>query len=186
MQTFKVSQIAEILGTTVKTINNHRNKGKLSTSEDGDGHQAATPVEIQRAYGDKYPDIGRRIAEYSEGGFNQSKPKKEKGAPYVDDYSPSEKLTLLEKERARERGQLESQIDHLKEVLQSEQDERRKITAMLTDKTQQKENRSEWERSIKALESRVANQEKLTRQNQALRKALHEEKSKGFFKKLFG
>ncbi len=67
MQTLKVSQIAEILGTTVKTVNNHRNKGKLSTQADGDGHQAATPIEIQRAYENKYPDIGRRIREYIEG-----------------------------------------------------------------------------------------------------------------------
>ncbi len=54
-----------------------------------------------------------------------------------------------------------------------------------------------WEKSIKALEARLANQEraekkreereeKVLRQNQALRKALKAEREKGFLKKFFG
>jgi hypothetical protein len=110
-------------------------------------------------------------------------------------------------------GQLEKEVEYLKREVQNRQQETErwqeafdkaqstadKITTLLEDhRTSKKDDGAgEWDKSLKALESRIANQEatakeekeradKILRQNRALKKALDEEKSKGFFKKLFG
>jgi len=46
-----------------------------------------------------------------------------------------EKIALIEAEREREREQLTGQIDDLRHRLDSEAEERRKLTALLTDQT---------------------------------------------------
>jgi hypothetical protein len=75
--------------------------------------------------------------------------------------------------------------------------ETKKLTALITDQTTKEDRAGEWEKVTKALEARLANQEKaekdrkereekILRQNKVLKKALQEERSRGFFKKLFG
>lgn len=107
---------------------------------------------------------------------------------------------------------LEKEIEYLKREVQSKEQETEKwqaafdkaqatadkITALLTDKTQEKDSGAgEWDKSLKTLENRISNQEKtakdtaekeqkIIRQNRALKKALDEERNKSFFKKLFG
>ena len=111
-------------------------------------------------------------------------------------------------------GRLEQEVKYLKQEIQNRQLETEKwqeafdkaqatadkITTLLEDRShisKQNNNKEEWKISIKALENRITNQEsktkeeqerahKILRQNQALKKALKEEKSKSFFKKLFG
>ena len=98
------------------------------------------------------------------------------------------------KERERERELLKTQIESLQESLKTSPEGHNRATLLLEN---QQGGVGEWEKSIKALEVRLANQEKaekergqreekILRQNRALKKALDEEKSKGFFKKIFG
>ncbi len=96
-----------------------------------------------------------------------------------------------------ERDTLEEQIDYLRTKLDDANIETRKLTALITDQNKKESGVGDWEKSIKALEARLANQEKaekereereekILRQNKILRKALKEEQSRGLFKKLFG
>jgi hypothetical protein len=106
-------------------------------------------------------------------------------------------------------GALEREIEFLKRELENKQSENenwqkaldkaqetaQRVTLLLEDKSKEKDNT--LEQSLKALESRVANQErdnkeekeraqKILRQNQQLKKALEAEKSKSLWQKLFG
>ena len=111
-------------------------------------------------------------------------------------------------------GRLELEVEYLKRELTNRQEETErwkeafdkaqstadKITALLEDqstKSRYASDKDEWQNTIEELETRVANQEKVTQekeaeaekilqQNKALKKVLSDEKSKGFFQKLFG
>ena len=78
------------------------------------------------------------------------------------------------------------------------------MTLLLENKSKDTEGTSDWQKSVKALESRIANQEKAEKERQEReqklldenkrikqaysrqKKELEAEKSKGLFKKLFG
>lgn len=111
-------------------------------------------------------------------------------------------------------GRLELEVEYLKRELTNRQEETErwkeafdkaqstadKITALLEDqsvKSRHATDKDEWKKTLTELETRIANQEKTTQekeaeaekiiqQNKVLKKALTEEQSKGFFKKLFG
>lgn len=117
------------------------------------------------------------------------------------------------KDTSYEVGRLEKEVEYLKREVQNRQQETErwqeafdkaqstadKITALLEDQRTSKKDdgAGEWQKNLKALEARIANQEatakeekeraeKILRQNRALKKALDEEKNKSFFQKLFG
>ena len=70
---------------------------------------------------------------------------------------------------------------------EDQKEQTKRITLLLDNRNS---GAGEWEKSFKALEERLANQEKaekeFERQNKRLKKALQEERKKGFFQKLFG
>ena len=98
------------------------------------------------------------------------------------------------------RKQLEDkkiETENWQKAYEKAQDTAQRVTLLLEDKSQTNEKEDRWQSSIEALESRIANQEnkakeeqeraqKILRQNQALKKALEEEKKKSFWQKLFG
>ena len=117
------------------------------------------------------------------------------------------KLAVLESELERERSlreEIKNEVDYFKEQIALEKEEKNKITLLIED-LRPKEGRGDtWEKSIRALEQRIANQEKSAKEREEReqklldenrrikqayskqKKALEEEKNKGFFKKLFG
>ena len=117
-----------------------------------------------------------------------------------EDFDNQIRIIKLEAELDIEKAlriEAKEQVEYLKEQIQVEKEEKRNMGLQITDQRERADRVGTWEKSIKAMESRIANQEqeskernqreqKLSKQNQVLRKALQEEKSKGLFGKLFG
>lgn len=177
---YSISAAHRITGKSRTTIAAHMNSGKLSYTEDENGNKVIDASELIRVYGDSC-DFERE-----DSGEDTKDTKKSAG----QGNEKSERLEYLEKElekekkeRDRERALLESQIENLQDSLKLAQEGHNRATLLLEN---QSGKTGAWEKSISELKDRVANQEKVLKQNQALRKALTEERNKGFWKRLFG
>ena len=100
--------------------------------------------------------------------------------------------------------QIEEERNFLRERLTEAQEGQKRMTLLLENKSKDTEGTSDWQKSVKALESRIANQEKAEKERQEReqklldenkrikqaysrqKKELEAKKSKGLFKKLFG
>ena len=96
-------------------------------------------------------------------------------------------MEFIELERVREREQMSEQIEHLRAMLGSEQEERRKITALLTNQSSEREKQGQMqEKTETELDSLKTTVLELRKQNRGIFKALKEEQSKSFWQKIFG
>ena len=178
--TMKVSptEAADIAGVTRKTLYADMNKGHLSFEVTDKKKRLIQVAELERVY-------GKEMSQHrgSEGNTRKwANTDNANNNPGPDNGVLLEKLENLERERLREREQLTDQIDHLREMLKNEQDERKKMTGLLTDQRQDKESRGgEQDKKLLALEATV---EELKKQN---RRILSEvQRKRGFFSRLFG
>ena len=107
-------------------------------------------------------------------------------------------LEVLNEERERERQNYESRLETLETALTKAQDGYNSVTKLLEDHRTKESGAGEWENAIKALESRISNQEaalkteleetKKKAQSQIARykQELEKEKNKSLWQKLFG
>lgn len=198
-----MEQAAYIIGKTKKTIYNHKDRNKFSHEQDEEGRTVVDISELLRVYGST-PAITKKIEELQndgEGNVGVITPDytKEKKSKKTNDNLEDKMIIVkleaeLEKEKAL-KGKIEDDVEYFKTALEKAQETAQKVTMLLENKKDS--GAGEWEKSLKALENRLANQEKVAketqekeqkiiRQNRALKKALDEERNKGFFKKLFG
>ena len=198
-----MEQAAYIIGKTKKTIYNHKDRNKFSYEQDEEGRTVVDISELLRVYGST-PAITKKIEELQSGGemnvdvitpnyTEKKKPKKTNDN--IEDKMIIIKLEAeLEKEKAL-KGKIEDDVEYFKTALEKSQETAQKVTMLLENKKDS--GAGEWEKSLKALENRLSNQEKVAketqekeqkiiRQNRALKKALDEERNKSFFRKLFG
>ena len=85
-----------------------------------------------------------------------------------------EKLTILEKERDRERSQYIQQIENLKESLSEAQEQQKKITLLLTDQREvQGRGLTHQTQRIEQLEKQIQD---LRKRNRAITQKLEEKK----------
>jgi hypothetical protein len=126
---YSLAEAATASGKSKMTIQRAIKSGKLSASRRDDESYDIDPSELHRVF----PPVSVLEAK------NDSK---------VRDDIPNdiivlrlelkvrdEKIALIEAERERERDQLTGQIDDLRHRLDSEGEERRKLTALLTDQS---------------------------------------------------
>jgi DNA-binding XRE family transcriptional regulator len=192
---YTVNQAAKIVGITRQTIYRHIDSKPISIEKDDNGNQLIEASELIRVYGDK--------ADFSALNKKAKKTTKEEGG---DVTNVTEKVTTIDDKIKIVK--LEAEIDKLKELmkksdeessyvkdlLEEEKAERKKANNLLEDLRQKENREGEWRDAMKALEERIANQEEetkkreriLVQKNKHLQSALQEEKSKGFFEKLFG
>ena len=199
MQTaVSLSQAAKMVGIQRSTLYRHIEEKPISVMKEEGAHPKIDISELIRVYGDKVKLPNN----------NKSKSNNEEidNRPIVSDNTKNDTIqdririntleTQLESQIKHERN-LEDQIEYLKDQLKEEKEERKKATAMLTDQREKSDKVSDWDKSMKAMEARISNQEqtakeekelaqKILRQNQILKKKLEEEKNKSFWKKLFG
>ena len=144
---YNIMQAHRITGKSRTTIQRHLKSGKLSFVEDGDGNRMIDASELIRVYGD---DCNFSSEEQSGGGES------EVTTPvHHRVHTLEERIETLVEERKREREQLQSQIDHLKESLQLAQEGHNRATLLL-------ENRSgegEWREAVSSLEQRFKERE---------------------------
>lgn len=197
MSKVSVREAALLTGKSRETINAATKSGKLSSSRDGKNRKSIDISELERVY-----PLVKTINQIN----TVSKTVKQGQEPSDSDVR-AENVRLTEKlaaseakhanllnERTRERGQLEDEIDNLRENLAKSQDQHSKALLLITDQSQDTTDRvGDWEKSIKALEKRIANQEEQAQQRRRLneklkryQRELHAERNKSLWEKLFG
>lgn len=194
-----MSEAAQMVGMTRPTF--YRKVDELGISVNEDGNKKRVDVsELIRVFGHDFK-LNQDVSKPSESLSTDKKPST------ASNSDINTKLAILESELQRERElreELKDEIVYFKEQVMLEKEEKKKITLLLEDHRQKQNRDGAWEKSIKALEQRIANQEKAAKdraeveqkildENRRLkkaysnqRKALESEKSKSLWQKLFG
>ncbi len=173
------------------TLYNDKKAGTFSVKKNAKGRTVIDVAELQRVYGDLNTNIKQSSSVQSD------KPELSKPANTDGSSTAIEIKYLKEKVRQIEEQSTDT-IETLKDALKRSQDGHNTLeTRLLEDQRTKESGAGEWEKSLKILEQRIANQEakekehqereeKLLKQARHFKKALQEEKNKGFFQKLFG
>ncbi len=184
-----LGQAAKEVGLSKTAISNAVKKGKLSAERTEGGAYAIDPAELFRVYPPKQSSNSQELTKVD--------PRKSK-VDGVNNELLEEKLdglTNLLSEKDKQIERLIRENEKTEELLDVQIEQSKRITLLLENR--QNSGAGDWEKSFRALEARLANQEmaekkreereeKVLRQNQALRKALKAEREKGFLKKFFG
>ena len=214
-----ISKAAEMVGITRATLYRHIDKKGISVEKDDDGNPKIDISELIRVYGDKVKTLDTVNTDDTDTKTDTA-PIKQNNTPnktvsnHVEFEVLKERVKHLElnnsktdEERKREREQFEERIEQLQDTLSKAQENQSKTTLLLEHYTKEGSS-GDWEKSIKALEDRIANQEKtaqekteaLDKEKEELKAQLEEkekilkeeqealelEKSKSFLHKLFG
>lgn len=168
---YTVIEAAKIVGITRQTIYRHIDKKPITTEKDEDGNIFIDASELIRVYGN---DINFDALKEDGGSKDTSNHKKKKLQPVTKSdtsaevkvfeerlNSASKQIEMLETQMRREHDIMEEQIVTLKDALKTSQEVQNKTVALLEDQRGKSSNNdTEWKDSIKALEEKIANQEK--------------------------
>ena len=131
--TYTLGQAAKATGKSKPTIQRAIKNGRISAVRNDDGSYEIDPAELHRVF-EPLRDAGNDT-----GDMKQSVPSGDTPQLQAEITILRERLTSLEFERERERNQFSDQITDLRRRLDAEGEERRKLTALLTDQRQQPE-----------------------------------------------
>ncbi len=195
-----LGQAAKEAGISKPSLSAAIKKGRLSASKNDSGVYEIDPAELFRVYPKKQE--ANQLDNSSSLTLTNGKKSVSSGVnKEVLDLLLAERDKLLE-EKDKTIKRLEEEKSEIREDLQDQKDQSKRITLLL--ENQSSKGAGDWEKGLKALEERIANQEKsakeiedkalkLEEENRKLKKmvttkeqALKEEKSKGFFKRLLG
>jgi excisionase family DNA binding protein len=123
---YTLGEAAKHTGLSKPTIQRAIKNGRLSATRNENGSYSIDPAELERVYG-PLP-----VTSNDNGTMKQDETSNDIGGLHRE-------LELLREERERERNQFTSQIDDLRRRLDSEGEERRKLTALLTDQRPQQQ-----------------------------------------------
>ncbi len=204
---YTVIQAAKITGKSRQTIYRHIDAKPISVTQDDDGNQLIDASELIRVYGN---DINFSALDDKEekGDKPETVAKPENVTPVRQDVTPSNDTSLKVVELTTKLEVMKEQLnskdnetDFLKKLLEEEKAERKAANNLLED---HRGKESKWDQQFRAIEQRLANQEKqakeraeneekLLNENKRIKQAyskqkkvLEAEKNKGFFQKLFG
>ncbi len=195
---YSISESARIVGITRKTLYKHIDKKPISTEKDNNGKPVIDASELIRVYGDQCKFNITDVNKDTEKGTQKSSSVSTSDS--IEMAVTKKELELLKSQMASEKDSLEEQIDYLRKKLDESTSESRKLTALITDQSQDNK-ADDWQKSLKMLEQRISNQEesakvkqdKAEKENKILRdnlekekEALAEEQGKGFWKRLLG
>lgn len=191
-----ISKAADMVGITRATLYRHIEKKGISVEQDEEGNPKIDVSELIRVYGHKVKPVieTEQAKEVSNSEHEEVVSTNDTEVTILQSkIAHLEELRELDKEASKTQNEtLHSQIERLEDALKRAQEGQNKLTLLLEDKSGNKNN--SWELAFKELEERIANQQseaeekqqKILRQNRALKRALDEEKSKSIWKKLFG
>ena len=191
-----ITNAADMVGVTRANLYKHIEEKGISIIKEGNAHPKIDVSELIRVYGDNLKMPSKTKQNKSSDDTNKQKNIQNTGDS-VQTALLEQKLEHAEEIKRLEVRRLEDQVQLLEKMLDAEKEEKNKINLMLTDQREKTDRVEEWEKSMKGLEARIANQEKdnkeekeraqkILRQNQALKKALEEEKHKSIWQRLFG
>lgn len=182
------TEASQIAGVTRKTLYADMQKGTLSYEITDKKKRLINVAELERVYGTLAKDVSsvsqNTLFDTAGNTKKADANSSVEGSGSIDAEVLKVRLEFMENERAREREQLNDQIEHLRSMLSSEQEERRKITALLTDQTSERDEQGQKTATeIDDLKNTVL---ELRKQNRSIFKALKDEQDKSFWQKLFG
>ncbi|MHB0704097.1 MerR family transcriptional regulator [Roseomonas mucosa] len=128
---YTIGTAAKATGKSKSTISRDIKEGKLSADKREDGSYSIDPSELIRVYQEEFNP--NRSATPQENDTQHPISAFETGGLQSEVERLREQLQGVHTERDRERRQLTDQIDDLRRRLDQEGEERRKLTAILTD-----------------------------------------------------
>ncbi|QDU80746.1 hypothetical protein Pla110_24790 [Polystyrenella longa] len=152
--------------------------GKLSFALDHDGNKVIEASELIRAYGDAC-------------NFDREERKGAPATPKPNDVT-DDSLATIKKMQEQLTRQYVSQIEHLQQALDKAQEGQNRVTLLLEQRTGET---SDWQTSLETMSQKIAKQtqaqieEIQTHHNKELnqlKRALHNERQKSVWKRLFG
>ena len=172
---FNISAVHRLTGKARSTISNHLKVGKVSYVLDDDGNKLIEASEIIRVYGDVLELDG-------DGKIKTKTDRSVKRSELKNDVSEHSQAMLEQEklERDRERKQLQETIENLRTDLEKSQDRESRATLLLENQSSESDR---WLKQMAEIEKRIANQELETKR---YRRALIEERNRGFWERLFG
>lgn len=183
---------AQVAGVTRKTLYADMQKGTLSYEVTDKKKRLIDVAELERVYGTLAKDVKGAQQTQQDTLFDTQRDTQQTQTQSKTDMSVDaallrQRLEFIELERVREREQLHEQIEHLRTMLGSEQEERRKITALLTNQSSEREKQGQMqEKTVSELDGLKATVLELRKQNRGIFKALKAEQNKSFWQKIFG
>ena len=185
-----LGQAAKEVGKSKTAISNAIKKGRMSAGKTDSGGYQIDPAELFRVYPPKQSSDPLELTD-----IDPVKLPVNSGQSGVLTEKVNGLTSLLE-EKDKQIQRLILEKDKTEELLDKQMDQARRITLQLEHHSSKEGGTQELERAFKALEARLANQEKtqkdinqredkILRQNRALKKALTSEREKGFFERLF-
>jgi chromosome segregation ATPase len=194
-----VSQAAKLSGKSRETINKATQNGTLAyTLNSATKRKEIDVAELERVY--KLVTTMAALEEASvpvksASSVSSSDTSVEAAQLRVKLASSERTIEMIQAERDRERRQLESEIENLRSSLEKAQEQHGKALLLITDQSSQTQSKKDdWDKSLRALEARLANHEKEQRETKeaakrkiaSLQRALEQERTKSFFERLFG
>ena len=210
---------AKVAGVSRRSFYNHIPKKSISLTQDSDGEEKIDLSELKRVYGEERVALNlKKFMDKQEGVQEREPVQKTAVQPSANNNKAEIELEVMrerlnhfedyKQERLREREQLEERIGQLENTLLKALENQNKTTVLLEHYTKNEETNDDWQKAIKKLEDRIANQEtekkekeekeakekarlkeKLEAQEKILKEkkaALELEKSKSFIHKLLG
>ncbi len=166
-----ISKAAEMVNVTRATLYRHIDKKGISVCKDDDGNPKIDISELIRVYGDKVKTLDK-VNNDNTAVTTDTPIVKQNNTPNktadndVEFEVLKERVKHLElnnikteEERKREREQFEDRVEQLQDTLSKAQENQSKTTLLLEHYTKEGSS-GDWEKSIKSLEERIANQEK--------------------------
>jgi hypothetical protein len=169
--TFNLTEAGRVIGKSRATIQRAIKSGKLSYQLDSQNQKYIEASELLRVFADE-ADFTRAALP---GAGNK------KGAPAESASRFDEKYEALQEKLVR---QQQNEIERLEAALERAQQGQNKITALLED---QRAGDSQWKTSLERMATDVANLQKAhDTEIKQLKRLLHAQRDKSFWKRLFG
>lgn len=197
-----VLQIERMTGTSRTKVYNDIEDGTVTAEKNEKGKTVIDMSEAQRVYKFKTQPTDTEVQRSANPSVEVNE--NVQISNNIEKKYLEAQIETLQVEREREREQLMERIGSLEGALQKSQDTQKQMTLLLEDQRQKDDGAGEWQKSMKAMESRIANQEKnekeraereqkIIDENKRLKQmalrhknALQAEKDKTFLQRLFG
>jgi len=169
-----ISAVHRLTGKARSTITNHMKQGKLSYEVDADGNKMLEATEVARVYPEHFvvDEEGQLKPKIKHTSI--AKDKSEIGQQYYETLWENEK-----KERERERRQVEKTLERLENDLDNAHEREKRAGLLLENHSQDSKM---WKQQVSEVNDRIARQ---AREIEQYRRALHKERSKTLFQRLF-
>ena len=200
-----LGQASKEAGISKPSLSAAIKKGRLSAAKNESGVYEIDPAELFRVYPKKTKtnmEANSKVLPEANSVSFTGLQGKSGGEDVLNMVLAEHSKLIAEKDRSIAR--LEREKEEVREDLTDQKEQNKRITVLITDQQEKQSGAGEWEKSFKALESRIANQEKadkereereqkLLNENERIKRAyskqkaaLEAEKNKSFFQKLFG